>query len=508
MEKMLNKRSLQMAHCALNKREEAPISGEYVLPEYCPDIATILKCTAYPRLQNRHWSGDQLMVDGTAIVHIVYLDEQRKCMRTLEFTQPFSCVMCCDKAPTEDGVEIRLTCKYLTCRAVNPRRIEVRGAIAVTAEAECAVDMEIADIEEGDGLHIRAQSAMVSVPGRIHEKIVTISESLEFDPTLPPAEMLLGGECCAVIKESKLLSGKAILKGVVYVHQLYTNSQDGSQTHSLDYTIPFSQVVDIPGAADSLLCRTSVQVLSDTERCGIGPDGENTILDISAKLLLQLQVYETVETVLVDDAYHCQYPLDFKTEEITCTTLLGQWFEEIKHSIQMPVRDRHWKEIVDVWCNILDYQHTCKDNCVHLQGRLQIEVIARDLDGELIYHETVEEFRKEFSCHGNMADATPTIFNIRYRVDADVLDILAQMAVCITDRNAIIGRVVSDWQVCKENPYPAHKATALIYYAEPGESVWDIAKKCHASPQSVSDENGIDVEIITDKMVLIVPMIS
>ena len=93
MEKMLTKSAVRMAHCNITKQEEAPISGEYVLPEYCPDMAVVLKCYAYPRLQNRQWSGDQLMVDGIAVIRVVYADEQRRCVRTLEFVQPFSSVL-------------------------------------------------------------------------------------------------------------------------------------------------------------------------------------------------------------------------------------------------------------------------------------------------------------------------------------------------------------------------------------------------------------------------------
>ena len=115
----------------------------------------------------------------------------------------------------------------------------------VSAYAERAVSKSIALPIEDSDLYTRMETCLLTVPVSACDKIVTVSESLEFDESLPPAEMLLGGECRAVIRECKLLSGKAIVKGQVYVHQLYTDKTMGEHTYCLDYTFPFSHILDI-----------------------------------------------------------------------------------------------------------------------------------------------------------------------------------------------------------------------------------------------------------------------
>ena len=71
MEQLLKKKSVRLSGLAMDKQEECPISGEYTLPEYCPDVAVVLKCFAYPRILSRQWSGDQLLLDGNAVIRVL-----------------------------------------------------------------------------------------------------------------------------------------------------------------------------------------------------------------------------------------------------------------------------------------------------------------------------------------------------------------------------------------------------------------------------------------------------
>ena len=44
---------------------------DLTLPDYCPDIEKILKCTLIPKIQTRTLSGGQLQIDGNCVVNVL-----------------------------------------------------------------------------------------------------------------------------------------------------------------------------------------------------------------------------------------------------------------------------------------------------------------------------------------------------------------------------------------------------------------------------------------------------
>ena len=133
MEQLLQKQIVKAGCCVLDHQEECAVVGEYSLPDYCPDIAVVLKCIVTPRVQNRQWSGDQLLLDGIAEIRVLYLDEERRCVRSVEFSQPISCSLRGEGKVDTALVSLELTPKYVNCRAVGPRRLEIRGAVTAYA---------------------------------------------------------------------------------------------------------------------------------------------------------------------------------------------------------------------------------------------------------------------------------------------------------------------------------------------------------------------------------------
>ena len=134
MDNLLNKQSLTLTQNVVTRYEECAVSGEYSLPEYCPDVSSVLKCTIQPRMINRQQSGDQLLIDGEACVRVLYLDEERKCLRCVEFVLPFTCGVRGVQSMGVNMPVLHLSTKYANCRVVTPRRIEVRGAVVAEVQ--------------------------------------------------------------------------------------------------------------------------------------------------------------------------------------------------------------------------------------------------------------------------------------------------------------------------------------------------------------------------------------
>lgn len=507
MDNLLNKRPISLTESVVNLQEECAVSGEYTLPEYCPDVAAMLKCIMEPHIQNRQQSGDQLLLDGEVCVRVLYLDEERKGVRCVEFSLPFSC--CVRGIAGEESAisSIHIAAKYANCRAVTPRRIEVRGAITVAVKADAVVTKEIAMPVDGDDLFCKCQQMTYTKTVGSAERILTVNETLSFPEGLPAAEMLLGGDCRSVIRECKLLNGKAIIKGEVYVHQLYTDNVTAGNTHCLNYVLPFSQILDVDGVQEGQRYAAQVLVLSDTERCSVGPDGAANVLEFSCKLLVRLQVYQPETATVLLDAYHTRCPMDTECEEVRACEHRGMSFEQAVLPLQLELPERNLQEIVDIWVCPQMLTAYCEKGLAHINGRLLISLLYRDGEGCVCFYEQAEEYHLEYPCCCDEISVDVRVTDLRYRIVENKLELQVGVWVCLQGVTTTSYRAVCTARLHTDNPYPSCRATALVYYADAGEDLWDVGRRCHASPDKICQENGLDCDTLDKSAVLIVPMV-
>lgn len=508
MDELLKRCPTTLSHNAIRGCEECGVSGDFTLPDYCPDIAVILKCILFPCVQNRQWSGERLLVDGTANLRVLYLDEERRCLHSVEFSLPFSCTVAAEGQGEAAAVELRLSTKYVNCRAVSPRRLEVRGAVVVDACAETVCKCELSAPIPQKGLCARECTVESTYPVGCAEKILTVSEALSFPEALPPSEMLLGGDCRAVIRECKLLSGKAIIKGQLFVHQLYTDNPDIGSTHCLDFVLPFSQIMDLEGAEDGLPYQACVQILSDTEHCAVGPDGESSILEITAKLLIQLRVFGCEKVDLLLDAYHTDYPIAVDTEEVHIGNYMGTKWENTVLPMPIPLPPGGCTEIVDVWVQPQECGTQVANGSVTLKGRVLVCILSRDADGQIVYTEQPEDYRLDYACEGNAVAAHIVVTELYYRVVENQLELKVGLSVELRMQHHTGYRAVQSITVRNETPFVKDKATMLLYYASPGEKIWDIGCRCHTLPEGICQENGLEEDVVNKPQVLLVPIVS
>ena len=81
-----------------------------------------------------------------------------------------------------------------------------------------------------------------------------------------------------------------------------------------------------------------------------------------------------------------------------------------------------------------------------------------------------------------------------------------KLCVCVSEYESSQHRIISELRLEEDKPYPRPKVSTLFYYAESGESVWDIGRLCHASPDCILSENAMDDEFITENTVIVVPI--
>ncbi len=512
MEQLLQRQKMTITRVVLDATEDYVISGDYILPEYCPDVAVVLKCLVTPHLQSRRWSGDAFVVDGMAVVRVLYLDEERSCVREAEFTQPINCTLRGQSGCEAVPVQVCMIQDYVNCRAVSPRRIEVRGGFTVRACAEQADVMELPCAAAEDRLYTKCMNRTVTAPLSCGDKMITVNETLAFDSGLPAAEQLLGGDCSAAVTEVKLLTDKAIVKGQIYLHQLYTDDSVGGTTYVLEYTVPFSAIMDVDGVRDGQLYTARVSVLTDTEECLAGANGQNTALGFSAKLLIQLSTYEKTAVQLLTDAYHPDCPAALSTDTVSLRSLTDAFCQTatLQKSVALPADNL--REIIDAWVMPMTPVGRLENGRVELDIPIMVSILVRDTDGVIAYYERAEDCHIACTQPMPYADtgainvhAQATVMGLSYAAIGDKLDLHLTLVTAAELWETIEEQVITDIALQRENAYAVDGTAVRLYYADAGESVWDIARHCHTSPDAVREENDLHDEVLTAKTVLLIP---
>ena len=89
---------------------------DLTLPDYCPDIEKILKCTLTPKIQSRTLSGGQLQIDGFCTVNVMYVESIKKSVRCCEQSVNFSQNFSVKDAPDNPVIITKTKPEYINCR--------------------------------------------------------------------------------------------------------------------------------------------------------------------------------------------------------------------------------------------------------------------------------------------------------------------------------------------------------------------------------------------------------
>ena len=409
MELKVYKDTVTAAESICDTKLELPVETEMLIPDYLPQVFKIVKCFVYLVVLQKQVTAGRLTVDGYLRCVVYYQSEGDESLCQAEQKLPFTKQV--DVKPGSWGpatVLVSGETEYVNCRAVNQRRVDVRGAFALSIEAVAEAQGEVITALAGGGIQQRTTSLTGSKAVGSQEKLITAEESIAFDA---PPEMVLSTQCTGAVNEVKLVSGKAVLKGEIRAEVVYRTAPGHTLVHTTRQ-IPFNEILDVEGAAEDCQCFAVVQPTGCTITGGSGEDeGENTI---SATAALYVKVYRPVEYMAVSDA--------FSTESETVLTQQQVALEEVADVFTQQVEAVTTGQLPDENARIIDVMAT----------PLPMEVIEQDgeavLRGRVMAHLLCINALEEIDCYDKVCEYT-----LPRRYPRPAADVLTQQQVALEE---------------------------------------------------------------------------
>ena len=480
---------------------------ESIVPDACPDILRIVGVCGQATLNGKQTRAGAAEANGSVRAVVLYQPEGGGGLRRLEVALPFSVQLEVSGLTEHGAVQACARLRGAEARALNPRKVLLRADLAVDIAAFQPKDQVCCQgvlSPEEHGIQEKITEGETYQLAAVQEKPFTFSDQVRLNGGAGEVAQLL---CCRAIPlcgESKLIGNKLIVKGSVEL-QLLMQEAGGTFTPYHE-SMPFSQVMEVPGVGENGDCRMAVE-LTQLSCESLGEDGRT--LELTLDLLAQAQIWSRRPVALLQDLYSTTVQTQVQREEQSLWQLLemssrAQNVRELFETGTIP------RSVVDSWVSLGEVRRNREGDQLVLEGEARVTILYLDEE------ETPQVFQKAMTvacrldapsgalCRCRMVTpgevfATPAAggLEVRFAVEFQCL-VLEERKL-----TAVCGASLGEPRAKGEGTQPS----VVLRLAEPGEGLWDLAKYYGTTMEQILQANELEEGALPSGKMLLIPSV-
>ena len=480
------------------------------LPDYCPDVMRILRCTVQPSVISSKLAGDRAIADGNASIRVIYSDEKNR-ICCYETDYPFS-KHAELSTPADNAVLIcSAKCDYVNCRAVSKRRIDIHGTVSLHFRVCCRADESVISSACGEEVQLKRKGIDMSSVAAVTSKCFQLSEVKNVGEGNDGIGRIVYSHASPVVTETKIIKGKILLKGELSVDVIYCSDSRENECMKLNYALPFNEIAEASELNENCIAQTNIIVQKLTAEPKTDNDGEYRYMNISADLCASVTAYEAASVSIITDVYSTRTEIEaeYKSSDFA---KIQQFFNDTcmcRQSIDL--KSAEPQKLFACLAGDPEYKCSFSDGKMNIVGKIPLCIIATDKDGtpvscereaEFEYQRTVEKCRKSFTC-------TPQVSVTGYscQLSADgTADFKAELFVSAVILENSKESYLSSLTVTDGCRKKEHKSCLTVYFCSGKESLWDIARRYNTTVEEIMEENELSADYIENKSVLMIPV--
>jgi len=483
---------------------EEKCESDFLIPDYFPAVEKIIQCSASPVITAKTVEKDRLNIEGTCRFCIIYQGEDGGEVKSLSETVSFSESFPLKETGAAPWAQTAVRVSGTSCRLLNPRKISAKSTVSVAIKVKDQVmtdTIEEIDCNEAEALF---------TPVKVYTALEHFSDSVRIQGEIEvhtELQDILKADGAVCIKDIKLMPGKAVVKGVADVFLLFTPESDPSGVESTSTAIPFTQVIDLDHQDDRCLAQAHSLVLNLRSDVEADDAGKNRIICLSVTLLTEGELFENTEHQLLQEIYSTRYPLTAKQSQVTVEEMVerGEGTEPIVHLIPC---DEAESEVIQVVGNPVVQKITGQDKTLSIEGVFDASLFLKDGDSyrciDKVIPFTVKKEMDRLSGHMR-CEVHPNILKMECIHVGGNLEIKAEIAcnILVFSKNSY--DVISGVEMDLDHPLMQPVSMPLVvYFAEKGERVWDIARKYATSVSAIKKVNALEQDVLGEKKLLLI----
>lgn len=511
----LVKKNIRMNRFKSSTSTQVTMDDDFIVPDTMDDMAQVILSSGDMVIESVKNQGERVLIKGKLVFQVLYRKEEGG-LQTMAGSIPLEEPVNVPELGERDDISVSWEIEDLTAGMINSRKLSIKAIVALNVRAEALCDGEAAVDVEMNGETAETLKRTIDVAAIVVRRKDTyrIKEDISLSSSKPSIEQVLWSEMQLMGASTKPLDGQIHVEGELAVFLIYTGEGENTPVQWLEESIPFAGDVDLPESVEGMVPSIALRLVHKELEAKPDYDGEMRDLEIDAVLELDMKLYEEKKIELLGDFYSNDRELELESGEVCFDRLLSKNTGKcrIAEKLDLNSGDR----ILQICHNdgiIKIDDMEIKDESVNIDGVLEVSLLyLTSDDGEPVKAETqAVPFHYEAEAPGITPDSV-------YQLNTSLEQMTAVMAgggtvevKAVLNLDILVLQPVKEPVILgvKEMPLDLEKLQALPgitgYIVQPGDCLWDIAKRFHTTRKQVMESNGLSGDQIKpgDRLILV-----
>lgn len=473
--------------------------ADIIVPDICPDVLKVLRVSARAFITNKNIQQDRVYIGGVIKVNLLYLPEDDLCgkIKCINHSFDFNHMQEVPGAKAGMNLMVDTECENITCELINSRKLSVRAELGISIKITEETELEFATgPDDNSCLCTRCTPLKILSSSLDFDREMTIRETLSIPQGKPIPGEFLKIDARPSSCELKTFDGRATLRGDMKLSILYGGENpEESPVEFLEFSLPFTEVFDIAEMKEAF--ETEHDIITKNINCNI-INSDTPSLDVEILAGVFLKASETAEISVIDDAFSEKENLDIRKKACTVERFLDSFYVQLpqKEIFEVPEYLPEIKKVCDISLAPSVCDISIADGKIQVKGKTVANLLYITSSPELPVAGCEQEYEFSHSfdlpcaCENAVCEAKVTPEHISYTLTGDrliELRIITALSVkCLSsDKTMLIE------EIGETDEKPETLPEILIYFTKTGDTLWNIAKKYHISPDKIAYDNDL-----------------
>ena len=481
------------------------IEGDIIVPDTKPDIDIVLEANATAYIDNKDIVNDRITFKGNLDINVLFIAKgEDKPIYNMQSTYPINDFI--NMEGIDKNMTVFTTCNIsnLDYKLINDRKVSFRAILDVCSEVLAKENVEaVSSIEGLDEKQMKVTNINVNKVACTKFDRFNIKDEIEISSGRPNIKEILDISLNIANKDVKTYLEKITISGDIRACILYKSDEEDSIITYFEQDIPFNGSIEVEGATENMMGdvyldiqEKNIQILEDV-------DGEPRVIGIEAYIGCNIKVTYEDDMSILEDAYALdkQINIEKNIQRYPILVCKNKNQASIKEIVKLDDECPPILQVLKVSGKpILDNIEILDDKVI-AEGVIECKIlyITNNDEYPMYCFNTIIPYNQIIDAKGSNTKTDKVDINtalehigVNMMSDKDVeIRCAINFDTCVTKEKeiSIITDIIFD-EV--DEQFLNSIASIIIYVVQPGDTLWNLAKKFNTTVDDIVKINDIE----------------